>query len=97
MSSCMVKSIAHLDLFLCLDMYQYFDTEHDHDIIFGEGFQRPIPLDDRDIMVTTFFNGDPDHPEFHFESAESLEKEEIERANKSLTRIFGTNLDLRPL
>ena len=97
MSSWTLKSIPPHDWFLCLDIDQYFDHEHDPEKTFGEGFQRPIPLDDRDIMVTTFFNGDPDHPEFYFESAESLEKEEIERANKSLSRIFGTNLDLRPL
>lgn len=97
MSSWTLKSIPPHDWFLCLDIDQYFDHEHDPEKIFEEGFTRPIPVGDRDIMVTTFFNGDPDNPEFHFESPEPLDKDEIEEANKSLSRIFGTNLDLRPL
>lgn len=97
MSSWTLKSTPPHDWFLCFDIDQYFDHEHDPEKIFEEGFTRPIPIDDRDVMVTTFFNGDPDNPEFHFESPESLDKDEIEEANKSLSRILGTNLDLRPL
>ena len=97
MSNWTLKSTPPHDWFLCLDVEQYFDHEHDPEKIFEEGFQRPIPVGDRDVMVTTFFNGDPDHPEFHFESNESLDKDEIAEANKSLSRIFGTNIDLRPL
>ena len=97
MSNWTLKSTPPHDWFLCLDVEQYFDHEHDPEKIFEEGFQRPIPVGDRDVMITTFFNGDPDHPEFHFESNESLDKDEIAEANKSLRRIFGTNIDLRPL
>lgn len=96
MSSWTLTSIPPHDWFLCLDIDQYFDHEHDPEKIFGDGFTRPIPVGDRDVMITSFFNGDPDNPEFHFESSESLSKNEIKEANKSLTRIFGTNIDLRP-
>ena len=96
MSNWTLKSIPPHDWFLCLDINQYFDHEHDPERVFEEGFTRPIPLENRDILVTTFFNGSPDNPEFHFESPESLSKDEIEQANKSLARILGTNIDLRP-
>ncbi len=97
MSSWTLKSIPPHDWFICLDINEYFDHEHDPEKIFEEGFIRPVPVGDRDVIVTSFFNGDPEKPEFHIESAEPLGKEEIEQANKSLTRILGTNLDLRPL
>lgn len=97
MSNWTLESTPPHDWFLCLDIDQYFDHEHDPEQVFEEGFTRPIPLEDRDILVTTFFNGDPDNPEFHFESNDSLSTDEIEEANKSLARIFGTNIDLRPL
>lgn len=97
MSNWTLGSTPPHDWFLCLDIDQYFDHEHDPEQVFEEGFTRPIPLEDRDILVTTFFNGDPNNPEFHFESNESLSTEEIEEANRSLARIFGTNIDLRPL
>lgn len=97
MSSWTLSSIPPHDWFLCLDIDQYFDHEHDIEKIFEEGFTRPIPVGDRDVVVTSFFNGDPEDPEFHIESPETLSKLEIQEANKSLARIFGTNLDLRPL
>lgn len=97
MSSWTLESTPPHDWFLCLDIDQYFDHEHDPEKVFEEGFTRPIPVGDRDVIITSFFNGDPENPEFHLESAEPLEKQEIEEANKSLARIFGTNLDLRPL
>ena len=97
MSSWTLKSTPPHDWFLCLDIDQYFDHEHDPEKVFEDGFTRPIPLENRDILVTSFFNGDPENPEFHFESPEPLSKDEIEEANKSLARIFGTNIDLRPL
>lgn len=97
MSSWTLKSIPPHDWFLCLDIDQYFDHEHEPEKVFEEGFTRPIPAGDRDVIVTTFFNGDPENPEFHFETADSLDKDEITEANKSLSRIFGTDLDLRPL
>lgn len=97
MSSWTLKSIPPHDWFLCLDINAYFDHEHEPEAVFEEGFTRPIPVGDRDVIVTSFFNGNPEEPEFHFESSESLSKEEINKANTSLTRIFGTDLDLRPL
>ena len=97
MSSWTLKSIPPHDWFICLDVDNYFDHEHDPESIFEEGFTRPIPLDDRDIVATFFFNGDPEYPEFHIESAEDLTKDEIQQANRTIARILGTNLDLRPL
>lgn len=97
MSNWKLKSIPPHDWFLCLDIDQYFDHEHNPEKVFEEGYTRPIPVGDRDIIVTTFFNGDPENPVFHFESPESLSKREIETANKSLSRILGTDLDLRPM
>lgn len=97
MSTWTLQSIPPHDWFLCLDIEQYFDHEHDPEKVFDEGFTRPIPVGDRDVIVTSYFNGDVDDPEFHMESAEPLDKDEIERANQSLARIFGTGLDLRPL
>lgn len=97
MSSWTLPSIPPHDWYLCLDIKEYFDHEHDPEKVFEEGFTRPIPVGDRDVIVTSFFNGDPEQPAFHLESAEPMEKEEIDEANKSLARIFGTELDLRPL
>lgn len=97
MSNWTLKSIPPHDWFLCLDIDQYFDHEHDPEKIFREGFTRPLPVGERNIIVTAYFNGEVDDPEFHLESAEPLNKAEIEEANKSLSRIFGTKLDLRPL
>lgn len=97
MSSWTLKSIPPHDWFLCLDIESYFDHEHEPEKIFEEGFTRPIPIGDTDAIVTVFFNGDPENPEFHIESQESLSKEEIAEANKSLSKIFGTDMDLRPL
>ncbi|MFO7845166.1 MAG: hypothetical protein R6V27_01295, partial [Balneolaceae bacterium] len=97
MSSWTLKSIPPHDWFICLDIDPYFDHEHEPETIFEEGFTRPIPLKDRDIIATIFFNGDPENPEFHIETPEDLTKEEINQANDTLARILGTNLDLRPL
>ncbi|TVP98555.1 MAG: hypothetical protein EA359_18095 [Balneolaceae bacterium] len=96
MSSWILKSIPPHDWFICLDVEPYFDHEHNPETIFEEGFTRPLPLKDRDIAVTVFFNGDPEDPEFHIETAENLTKEEIGEANSVLSRILGTNIDLRP-
>lgn len=97
MSSWTLKSIPPHDWFICLDVQSYFDHEHDPENLFEEGFTRPIPVGDTDIIVTIFFNGDPENPEFHIESAESLSKEEISLANESLAKILGTDMDIRPL
>ncbi|MEX2345799.1 MAG: hypothetical protein WD604_09310 [Balneolaceae bacterium] len=96
MSSWTLQSIPPHDWFICLDIDPYFDHEHNPETIFEEGFTRPLPLDDRDIVVTIFFNGDPENPEFQITSAEELTKAEISQANQKLTRILGTRLDLRP-
>ena len=97
MSSWTLKSIPPHDWFLCLDVQSYFDHEHNPETIFEEGFTRPVPVGDRDVIVTVFFNGDPDSPEFNIETTESLSKDEIAEANKSLSKIFGTDMDIRPL
>lgn len=97
MSSWTLTSTPPHDWYLCLDVESYFDHEHHPETMFEDGFTRPIPIGDRDVIITAFFNGDVDAPEFNIECKESLTNEEIEEANKSLAKIFGTNLDLRPL
>tara|TARA_R100001143_G_scaffold63588_2_gene72773 strand:- start:16660 stop:17604 length:945 start_codon:yes stop_codon:yes gene_type:complete len=95
MSSWSIKSIPPHDWFICLDIDSYFDHEHNPEKIFEEGFTRPIPLKDRDVILTVFFNGDSEKPEFHVETPEKLSKDEIQQANSVLARILGTNIDLR--
>ena len=97
MSSWVLKSIPPHDWFICLDVESYFDHEHEPEKIFEGGFTRPIPVGDHDFLVTIFFNGDSENPEFHIQSSESLSKEEIQEANVSLKKILGTEMDLRPL
>lgn len=97
MSSWTLKSIPPHDWYLCLDVDSYFDHEHKPEIMFEEGFTRPIPLTDRDVIITAYFNGDVDAPEFNIECKESLSNDEIEEANMSLAKIFGTDMDVRPL
>lgn len=96
MSSWSIKSIPPHDWFICLDIDSYFDHEHQPEKIFEEGFTRPIPLKDRDVVVTVFFNGDNEKPEFHIDTTETLSKDEIQQANTALARILGTHIDLRP-
>ena len=96
MSSWSLRSVPPHDWFICLDVDPYFDHEHNPETIFEEGFTRPLPLRDRDIIITVFFNGDSDSPEFHIETTEDLTKDEILQANSVLTRIFGSGMDLRP-
>jgi DNA-3-methyladenine glycosylase II len=97
MSSWTLKSIPPHDWFICLDVDNYFDHEHNPEEMFEKGFTRPLPLQGRDIVATIFFNGDPEAPEFHIEADEDLSKEEVNQANRTLARILGTELDLRPL
>ena len=97
MSSWTLKSIPPHDWYLCLDVESYFDHEHEPETIFEQGFTRPVPVGDRDVIVSVFFNGDVDAPEFNVECKESLSKEEVEKASKALTKIFGLDMDLRPL
>lgn len=97
MSHWILPSIPPHDWTLCLDMQVYFDHEHDPEEMFEEGYHRPIRAGSKDIIVTIRFNGDPDAPEFMVHTDEDLTKEEIQDANRSLSRILGTDLDLRPL
>lgn len=97
MSSWTLTSIPPHDWFISLDIDSYFDHEHNPETLFEEGFTRPLPLNERDIIVTVFFNGDPETPEFHIETPEDLTKEEVGQANRRLARILGTNIDLKPL
>ncbi len=85
------------DFFLCLDVSEYFDHEHHPDDIFENGFTRPVTIGDRDVLITSFFNGDPESPVFSIHCPESLSKGEISEANKTLARVLGTDLDVRPL
>ena len=97
MSSWTLKSIPPHDWYLCLDVDSYFDHEHHPETMFEDGFTRPIPLEDRDIIVTIFFNGDVDAPEFNIDCVETLTTHEIKIANKSISKILGTPMDIRPL
>jgi 3-methyladenine DNA glycosylase/8-oxoguanine DNA glycosylase len=97
MSSWTLKSIPPHDWFLCLDIDSYFDHEHEPETLYEQGFTRPLPLDERDILVTVYFNGDAESPEFNIESHDDLSKDEIEQANKRLSKILGINMDIRPL
>ena len=85
------------DFFLCLDVDSYFDHEHQPEEIFEHGFTRPVPLSDRDVLVTIFFNGDVDSPLFTIRPHESLTDAEQTEADSMLRRILGTDLDVTPL
>ena len=84
------------DFFLCLDVDSYFDYEHDPEQVFEAGFTRPVPLRKRDILVTVFFNGDAESPEFTVKAHESLSGSEQVEADAVLRRILGVDLDLAP-
>lgn len=92
-----LRSIPPHDFFICLDVNEYFDHEHTPEDIYEKGFVRPVPAGDHDILVTIFFNGDVSDPIFTIETAEHLSESEKETANRALTRILGTELDLNPL
>jgi DNA-3-methyladenine glycosylase II len=92
-----LRSVPPHDFFLCLDVAQYFDYEHDPEDIFEKGFVRPVPVGDRDILCTLYFNGDPDNPEFRVTCPESLSLNESDEADRVLRRILGADMDLRPL
>jgi DNA-3-methyladenine glycosylase II len=92
-----LKSIPPHDFFLCLDVDQYFDFEHEPESIFENGFTRPVPIGERDVLCTIHFNGDPEKPEFQVQCSEKLTQDEISEASNVLSRILGTDLDIRPL
>lgn len=85
------------DFYLCLDVASYFDHEHQPEEIFELGFTRPVPLSDRDVLVTILFNGNVDSPEFTISTHDSLSNLEQLEADKILRRILGADLDLGPL
>ncbi len=92
-----IKSIAPHDFFLCLDIDQYFDHEHDPMLIFEQGFTRPIPTGDRDYLMTMHFNGDVENPSFTVSCSENISEEEQSMATKAIRRILGCDIDLNPL
>lgn len=85
------------DFFLNLDVDSYFDLEHDPEAILRDGFIRPIPLADRDVLATIRFNGDVENPSFDVRFGESLSANEEDTAARVIRRILGCDLDLRPL
>lgn len=92
-----IESIPPHDFFLCLDVDQYFDHEHDPFLIFEQGFTRPIPIGDRDVLMTIHFNGDPEQPVFNISSHENIDADEQAIATRVLRRILGCDIDLKPL
>jgi len=92
-----IPSIAPHDFFLCLDIDQYFDHEHDPMLIFEQGFTRPIPVGERDVLMTIRFNGDPEAPEFTVSAHDVISKAEQDEATLAIRRILGCDIDLKPL
>jgi DNA-3-methyladenine glycosylase II len=92
-----LRSVPPHDFYLSLDINEYFDHEHQPELIFDQGFTRPIPVGDHDVVVTVHFNGDVEQPEFSVTTTESLSETEREAADRSLRRILGLDLDARPL
>lgn len=92
-----IRSTPPHDFFLCLDIDQYFDHEHDPMLIFEQGFTRPIPLSDRDVLMTVRFNGNPEEPEFAVSSHETITADEQAAATRAWRRILGCDIDLNPL
>jgi 3-methyladenine DNA glycosylase/8-oxoguanine DNA glycosylase len=97
MSEWSLSSTPPHDWYLCLDVSSYFDFEHEPEHMFETGFIRPVPIGDRDAILTIRFNGDPESPEFFVSSKESLTSEEIDTANKHLSKILGLEMNLRKL
>lgn len=92
-----LPSIPPHDFYISLDVDAYFDHEHDPVVIPEHGFIRPIALEDRDVIVTVFFNGDVEAPVFSVEASENLTTGEKAHVDTVLARILGTDLDVRPL
>lgn len=85
------------DFYICLDINEYFDYEHSPEEMFENGFTRPVPVGNRDILVTIHFNGDVTNPEFTVETNDQVSETEKALADRSLARILGTDLDMAPL
>lgn len=92
-----LRSVPPHDFYLSLDINEYFDHEHQPELIFDQGFTRPIPVGDHDVLVTVHFNGDVEQPEFSITTTESLSESEREVVDRSLRRMLGLDLDVRPL
>lgn len=93
-----LKSIAPHDFYLCLDVDSYWDFEHQPELIFEEGFTRPLNLSDgQSVVVTIYFNGEVEKPEFQIVCNESVSTDQMDELNIQLARILGTELDIRPL
>ncbi|MEX1121578.1 MAG: hypothetical protein WED82_05565, partial [Balneolales bacterium] len=92
-----ISSVPPHDFYIGLDVDSYFDHEHNTANIPDKGFSRPITLEDRDVVVTVFFNGDVENPRFSVEAFEEVTQKEKEVINTALSRILGTELDMRPL
>lgn len=92
-----ISSIAPHDFFLCLDIDEYFDFEHQTDIIPEKGFTRPLSVGEKDFTVTIFFNQQVEKPAFEIRASTDLTSDEKEKATLQLNRILGTHLDLKPL
>lgn len=92
-----LPSIPPHDFFLSLDVESYWDHEHQPELIYEEGFLRPLRLKNRGVLSRIRFNSDIEAPSFHIECSESLDEDEIKEANQQLSRILGTSLDCRPL
>jgi 3-methyladenine DNA glycosylase/8-oxoguanine DNA glycosylase len=92
-----IPSVPPHDFFLCLDIDQYFDHEHEPMLIFEQGFTRPIPVAGRDVLMTIRFNGDPENPEFSVSVHDALSEKDKQLATIAIRRILGCDLDLKPL
>ena len=91
-----IASCKPHDFFLCLDIDSYFDYEHQPDQIFDKGFTRPISLQNRDILVTLYFNGDTESPQFTVKAHEKLNPGDQSDAEAAIRRILGCDLNIAP-
>jgi DNA-3-methyladenine glycosylase II len=92
-----ITSLPPHDFFLCLDIDQYFDFEHEPMLVFEQGFTRPVPVSDRDVLASIRFNGDPEKPEFSISIQDTLSQTDKELATSAIRRILGCDIDLKPL
>jgi DNA-3-methyladenine glycosylase II len=92
-----IPSVPPHDFFLCLDIDQYFDYEHEPMLVFEQGFTRPIPVADKDVLMTIRFNGNPEAPEFQVTAHDTLSDTDKKLATSAIRRILGCDIDLNPL
>lgn len=86
------------DFYLTLDADDYWEAEYEPETIVEQGYVRPLVLTSRDVYAVVRWNENPDEPVFDvtFPEHDLTETEESE-AKQQLSRILGTDLDLRPL